>query len=59
MLGNKPKTKILLDGGISKWTVQAWLAKGKLRSTKVGAGCVHGLVRQRLDKDFAVKLREG
>jgi excisionase family DNA binding protein len=24
-------------GGISKWTVHAWLAKGKLRRTKVGA----------------------
>ena len=24
-------------GGISKWTVYAWLAKGKLRRTKVGA----------------------
>jgi len=24
-------------GGISKWTVHAWLAKGKLRGTKVGA----------------------
>ena len=23
-------------GGISKWTVHAWLAKGKLRRTKVG-----------------------
>ena len=24
-------------GGIGKWTVRAWLAKGKLRRTKVGA----------------------
>jgi len=24
-------------GGISKWTVHSWLAKGKLRRTKVGA----------------------
>ena len=24
-------------GGISKWTVHAWLAQGKLRRTKVGA----------------------
>jgi excisionase family DNA binding protein len=24
-------------GGISKWTVHAWLAQGKLRLTKVGA----------------------
>lgn len=24
-------------GGISKWTIRAWLAKGKLRPTKVGA----------------------
>ena len=24
-------------GGISKWTVHAWLSKGKLRRTKVGA----------------------
>jgi excisionase family DNA binding protein len=24
-------------GGISKWTVHAWLAKGKLRRTKIGA----------------------
>jgi len=24
-------------GGISKWTVHAWLAKGKLRRTKVGS----------------------
>jgi excisionase family DNA binding protein len=24
-------------GGISKWTVHVWLAKGKLRRTKVGA----------------------
>ena len=24
-------------GGISKWTIHAWLAKGKLRRTKVGA----------------------
>jgi excisionase family DNA binding protein len=24
-------------GGISKWTVHAWLAKGKLGRTKVGA----------------------
>ena len=23
-------------GGISKWTVHAWLAQGKLRRTKVG-----------------------
>jgi excisionase family DNA binding protein len=23
-------------GGISKWTVHAWLSKGKLRRTKVG-----------------------
>jgi len=26
----------VLLGGISKWTVHAWLAKGKLRRTKVG-----------------------
>jgi excisionase family DNA binding protein len=26
-----------LLGGISKWTVHAWLAKGKLRRTKVGS----------------------
>ena len=25
-----------LLGGISKWTVQSWLSKGKLRRTKVG-----------------------
>jgi len=24
-------------GGISKWTVHAWLAKGKLRRTKIGS----------------------
>jgi excisionase family DNA binding protein len=24
-------------GGISKWTVHAWLAKGKLKKTKVGS----------------------
>ena len=24
-------------GGISKWTVHAWLSQGKLRRTKVGA----------------------
>ena len=24
-------------GGISKWTVHAWMAKGKLRRTKVGS----------------------
>lgn len=24
-------------GGVSKWTVHAWLAKGKLRRTKIGA----------------------
>jgi len=24
-------------GGVSKWTVHAWLAKGKLRRTKVGS----------------------
>jgi excisionase family DNA binding protein len=24
-------------GGISKWTVHAWLSKGKLRRTKVGS----------------------
>jgi excisionase family DNA binding protein len=24
-------------GGISKWTVHAWLAQGKLRRTKVGS----------------------
>jgi excisionase family DNA binding protein len=24
-------------GGISKWTIRAWLAKGKLRPTKVGS----------------------
>lgn len=24
-------------GGISKWTIHTWLAKGKLRRTKVGA----------------------
>jgi excisionase family DNA binding protein len=24
-------------GGISKWTVRSWLAKGKLRPAKVGA----------------------
>jgi excisionase family DNA binding protein len=24
-------------GGISKWTVHAWLAEGKLRRTKVGS----------------------
>ena len=23
-------------GGISKWTIHAWLSKGKLRRTKVG-----------------------
>lgn len=23
-------------GGVSKWTVHAWLAKGRLRRTKVG-----------------------
>jgi len=27
----------VLLGGISKWTVHAWLAKGKLRRTKVGS----------------------
>ncbi len=26
-----------LLGGISPWTVHAWLAKGRLRKTKVGA----------------------
>jgi excisionase family DNA binding protein len=26
-----------LLGGISKWTVHAWLAKGKLRRTKIGS----------------------
>ena len=26
-----------LLGGLSKWTVHAWLAKGKLRRTKVGS----------------------
>jgi excisionase family DNA binding protein len=26
-----------LLGGISKWTIHAWLAKGKLRRTKVGS----------------------
>ena len=24
-------------GGVSKWTVHAWLAKGKLRRTKIGS----------------------
>jgi excisionase family DNA binding protein len=24
-------------GGISKWTIHAWLAKGRLRRTKVGS----------------------
>jgi excisionase family DNA binding protein len=24
-------------GGLSKWTIHAWLAQGKLRRTKVGA----------------------
>ena len=24
-------------GGVSKWTVHAWLSKGKLRRTKVGS----------------------
>jgi excisionase family DNA binding protein len=24
-------------GGISKWTVHAWLAKGKLQRTKIGS----------------------
>ncbi len=24
-------------GGVSKWTVHAWLAQGKLRRTKIGA----------------------
>jgi excisionase family DNA binding protein len=24
-------------GGISKWTVHSWLAKGKLKKTKVGS----------------------
>lgn len=24
-------------GGVSKWTVHAWLAKGKLQRTKVGS----------------------
>jgi excisionase family DNA binding protein len=24
-------------GGVSKWTIHAWLAKGKLRRTKVGS----------------------
>ena len=24
-------------GGISKWTIHAWLSKGKLRRTKVGS----------------------
>jgi excisionase family DNA binding protein len=27
----------VLLGGISKWTVHAWLAKGKLRRTKIGS----------------------
>ncbi len=26
-----------LLGGISKWTIRAWLAQGKLRPTKVGS----------------------
>jgi excisionase family DNA binding protein len=26
-----------LLGGVSKWTIHAWLAKGKLRRTKVGS----------------------
>lgn len=26
-----------LLGGISKWTVHSWLAKGRLRRTKVGS----------------------
>jgi excisionase family DNA binding protein len=24
-------------GGLSKWTIHAWLAKGRLRRTKVGS----------------------
>lgn len=24
-------------GGISKWTIHAWLSKGKLRRTKIGS----------------------
>ena len=24
-------------GGVSKWTIYAWIAKGKLRRTKVGS----------------------
>jgi len=27
----------LFLGGISKWTVHAWLAKGKLQRTKIGS----------------------
>lgn len=26
-----------LLGGVSKWTIHAWLAKGRLRRTKVGS----------------------
>jgi excisionase family DNA binding protein len=26
----------LLLGGVSKWTVHAWLSKGKMKRTKVG-----------------------
>jgi excisionase family DNA binding protein len=43
-------------GGISKWTVHAWLAKGKLRRTKVGARTmIRESELQRVIKDEGVE----
>lgn len=39
-------------GGISKWTVHAWLAKGKLRRTKVGS---RTMVTEQSLRDFLAK----
>lgn len=47
-------------GGISKWTVHAWLAKGKLRRTKVGSRTmIRESELQRVIKDEADGLDEG
>jgi excisionase family DNA binding protein len=40
-------------GGISKWTVYAWLSQGKLRRTKVGG---RTMIRE---SELAKVIREG
>jgi excisionase family DNA binding protein len=43
-------------GGISKWTVHAWLSKGKLRRTKVGS---RTMIRESDLQAFLAKCNPG